>query len=63
MEFESFTKEQIISALKSVRIENATLLNTISKLKKELKELKGQMSYFESERLDSRSVARRSTVY
>jgi hypothetical protein len=63
MEFNSFTKEQIISALKSVRIENATHLNTIAKLKKELKELKGQMSHFESERLDRRSVARRSTVY
>jgi predicted nucleic acid-binding Zn-ribbon protein len=63
MEFESFTKEQIISALKSVRIENADLLNTISKLKKELKELKGQMSHFEADRLDRRTVARRSTIH
>jgi hypothetical protein len=63
MEFDSFTKEQIISALKSVRIENATLINTNAKLKKELKELKGQMSHFENDRLERRTVARRSNVY
>jgi hypothetical protein len=63
MDYESFTKEQIISALKALKIENATHLNTISKLKKELKEVKGQIKNFEGDRLDSRTVARRSTVH
>jgi hypothetical protein len=61
--YEEFSREQILSALKALKIENTTHLNTITKLKKELKELKGQMSHFEFDRLDSRSVARRSTVY
>ena len=61
--YEEFSREQILSALKALKIENATHLDTISKLKKELKELKGQMSHFEFDRLDRRTVARRSTIH
>jgi hypothetical protein len=34
MNYETFSREQIESALTSLKIENATYLNTISKLKK-----------------------------
>jgi predicted nucleic acid-binding Zn-ribbon protein len=63
MDFSEFTREQIESSLKALRIENATHLNNISKLKKEVKDLKKQISAFESDTLSRRNVARRSNVY
>jgi hypothetical protein len=63
MDYSEFTREQIESALKALKLENATHLCTISNLKKELKELKGQIKSFEGDRLDRRNVARRSTVH
>jgi predicted nucleic acid-binding Zn-ribbon protein len=63
MDFSEFTREQIENSLKALRIENATHLNSISKLKKEVKELKKQISAFEGDTLSRRNVARRTNVY
>jgi predicted RNase H-like nuclease (RuvC/YqgF family) len=60
--YEEFTQQQLVSGLKSLKLENADLLNTIKKLKKELKDLKGQCSSFEGDRLDKKTVARRFNV-
>ena len=63
MNYDAFTKEQLISALKSLRLDNANCVNTITKLKKELKDLKSRCSNIEGERLNKRFVARRQTVH
>jgi hypothetical protein len=63
MNYECFSREQLESALNSLKIENITHLNTISKLKKELKDIKGRCSSFEEDSLDRRDKVRRSTVH
>ena len=60
--YEEFTQQQLVSGLKALKLENADLLNTIKKLKKELKELKGQCSSFEGDSLDRKPVARRFNI-
>jgi predicted nucleic acid-binding Zn-ribbon protein len=63
MDYSSFTREQLEKALTSVKIENVDLQNSITKLKKELKDLKGQCSSFEGDSLDRKTVARRFSVH
>jgi septal ring factor EnvC (AmiA/AmiB activator) len=63
MNFTEFTREQLEAALKSLRLENAALNEACSKLKRENKELKGQIKNFEGDRLDKRTVARRFSVH
>lgn len=63
MNYECFSREQLESALTSLKIENATHLNTIAKLKKELKDIKGRCSNFEGDRLDKQIKIRRTTIH
>jgi len=63
MNYNSFSREQIESALKAVKLENADLQNIITKLKKEIKSLKLQCTAFESDNLSKKNVARRQTIY
>lgn len=63
MNYESFTRDQIESALKALKIENSLLLKTNSELKKEIKSLKLQCSTFESVCLREIPVARRQTIH
>ena len=62
MDYSTYTRPQIESALTALKVENATYLNTINKLKKELKSFKLQCSSFESDTLDKKTVARRFNV-
>lgn len=61
--YDEFTREQLVSGLKSLKLENADLLNTIQKLKKELKDIKGRCGNIERDSLDRKTVARRFTVH
>jgi hypothetical protein len=61
--YNEFTHEQLVSGLKSLKLENADLLNTIQKLKKELKDIKGRCGNIEGDRLDRKTVARRFSVH
>lgn len=48
MNYDEFTKDQLINALKSVRQENAILQTNLEKYRKEVKVLKEKYSAFES---------------
>ncbi|NDB84967.1 MAG: hypothetical protein EB127_20035 [Alphaproteobacteria bacterium] len=61
--YDEFTREQLVSGLKSLKLENADLLNTIQKLKKELKNLKERCENIEGDRLNRKTVARRQTIH
>ena len=60
--YDEFTHEQLVSGIKSLKLENANYLNRIQKLKKELKDLKGRCSSFEGDSLDKKTVARRFNI-
>jgi hypothetical protein len=60
--YNEFTHEQLVSGLKSLKLENADLLNKVKKLTKELKDIKGQCSSFEGDSLDRKTVARRFNI-
>jgi len=62
MDYSTFDRLQLETALTSLKLENANHLNTIQKLKKELKDLKGRCSSFEGDSLDRKSVARRFNI-
>lgn len=61
--YEEFTREQLLAGLKSLKLENADLQNTVQKLKREIKDLKSVCSSFESDHLSRKTVARRSFVH
>jgi hypothetical protein len=63
MDYSEFTREQIESALKALRTENAIQQKTISDLKKENKILRTQCEAFEGDRRDRFSSVKRHSIH
>ena len=63
MDYSEFTREQIESALKALRTENATQQKIISDLKKEIKSLQKQFTAFEGDKRDRFNSVKRHSIH